>query len=240
MNFGKALFGLCALATPAAGLINNHKDLFGANGQAKVIGNTMWHFGSGGLNIFSPDGSKIVKELGAGKVCPNTTGYSGSGWRVRCDFYDVVSDGEKYVFTATARGVAKINVFEIVTGNIVGALPTCESPNDLDYPSLQDKVWIHCRDQNKDGSYLDVVSASGLSSDSATNITFTDDDVPFRGYESTDPSLGHVGYATDRDSPFLYKIDLSEREVMDDGKIPLNNGAEELAYSKVNGHSTML
>lgn len=198
----------------------------------------MWHFGSGGLNIFSPDGSKIVKELGADKVCHNTTGYGGSGWRVRCDFYDVVSDGKKYVFAATARGVAKINVFEIDTGNIVGALPACESPNDLDYHSLRDEVWIRCRDQNKDGSYLDVVSASGLSSDIATNITFTDDDVSSRGYVSTDPSLGDVGYATDRDSPFLYKIDLSERKVMDDGKIPipLANGAEELAYSKANGH----
>mmetsp|Transcript_46884 Transcript_46884/g.54796 ORF Transcript_46884/g.54796 Transcript_46884/m.54796 type:complete len:226 (-) Transcript_46884:207-884(-) len=217
MNFGKALFGLCALVTPAAGLINNHKDLYGANGQAKVIGNMMWHFGSGGLIFFSPDGSKIAKELGADKVCHNTTGYGDSGWRVRCDFYDVVSDGEKYVFASTARGVTKINVFEIDTGNIVGALPTCESPNDLDYHSLRDEEWIRCRDQNKDGSYLNVVSASRLSSDIATNITFTDDDVFSRGYVSTDPSLGDVGYLTDRNSPFLHKSDLSERKVMDDG-----------------------
>lgn len=181
-----------------------------------------------------------MKELGADKVCPNTTGCGGSGWRVRCNFYDVVSDGEKYVFAATARGVAKINVFEIDTGKIVEAVPTCESPNDLDYHSLQDEVWIRCRDQNKDGSYLDVVSASGLSSDIATNITFTGDDVSSRGYISTDPSLGDVGYATDRDSPLLYKIDLRERKAMDDGKIPLANGVEELAYSKANGHSTML
>jgi len=55
----------------------------------------MWYFGSGGLNIFSRDSSKIVKELGADKVCHNTTGYGGSVWRVGCDFYDVVSDGKK-------------------------------------------------------------------------------------------------------------------------------------------------
>jgi len=128
-----------------------------------------------------------------------------------------VSDRETYVFADTARGVAKINFFKIDTGNIPGAVPTCESPNDLDYYSLRDAVWIRCRDQNKDGSYLNVVSASRLSSDIATNIIFTDDDVSSRGYVSTDPSLGDVGYPTDRDSPFLHKIDLSERKVMDDG-----------------------
>jgi len=236
MKFGQALFGLCALAAPAAGLINDHKDLNAAN-QPEIIGNTMWHFGSGGLNIFSPDGSTLVKELGADKVCHNTTGYGGNGWRVRCDFYDVVSDGKKYVFAATARGVAKINVFEIDTGNIVGALPSCESPNDLDYHSLRDEIWIRCYGPNKEGSYLDVVSASGISHEISTNITFIDDGYS-RGYVVTHPSLGDVGYATDRDSPFLYKIDLSDRSVMDDGKIPvpLSHGAEQLVYSPVNGH----
>jgi len=237
MQFGQALLALCALATPVAGLVNDHKDLQAHADSGKFIGNTMWHFGKGGLNIFSPDGGTLVKEFGADQICHNTTGYGGSGWRIRCDFYDVVSDGKKYVYAAIARGVAKINVFDIDSGNMVGALPSCESPNDLDYHSLRDEVWIKCYAPGGISSYIDVVSASAITADIETNITLVDNGYS-RGHFVTDPALGDVGYATDRDSPNLYKIDLSERTVMDDGVFPLPsvNGAEVIAYSKVNGH----
>ena len=52
--------------------------------------------------------------------------------------------------------------FELNTGIIVGALPSCQIPNDLDYHSLCDEIWIPCYAPNKEGSYLDVVSASGI------------------------------------------------------------------------------
>lgn len=237
MKFGQALVGLCTFAAPVAGLVNDNKDLQAHANSGSFLGNTMWHFGRNGLNIFSPDGGTLVKELGADTVCHNTTGYGGSGWRIRCDFYDVVSDGKKYVYAAVARGVAKINVFDIDSGNMVGSLPSCESPNDLDYHSLRDEVWIKCYDVGGISSFIDVVSASGISADIETNITLVDSDYS-RGYLVTDPTLGDVGYATDRESPNLYKIDLSERKVMDDGKIPVPvaHGLEQIVYSKVNGH----
>ena len=143
--------------------------------------------------------------------------------------------GKKYVFAATYRGVSKINVFELNTGSIIGALPFCKSQKDLDYHSLRDEIWICCYAPNKEESYLDVVSASGISHEVLTSITFIDDE------DSCDcvvtyPLLGDVSYATNRYSSFLYKIDLSDRNVMDGGKIlvPLSHEAEELVCSQVN------
>merc|ERR1711935_677632 len=48
--------------------------------------------------------------------------------------------------------------------------------------------------------------------------------------------LGDVGYATVWNQPTLYKIDLSERKVLDTFNIPLAYGGYELAYSRVNHH----
>ena len=68
-----------------------------------------------------------------------------------------------------------------------------------------------------------------------TNITFIDDEYS-RGHVVTHPMLGDVSYATGRYSSCLYKIDLSDRNVMDGGKIlvPLSHEAEELVCSQVN------
>ena len=57
--------------------------------------------------------------------------------------------------------------------------------------------------------------SSGISHELPTNITFIEDEYSL-GYVVTHPLLGDVSYATDRYSSFLYKIDLSNRNVMDD------------------------
>ena len=51
-------------------------------------------FGEKGVQIFTPDGATIVKSIPPEKVCKETKNSDGST-RVRCDFYDVVSDGKK-------------------------------------------------------------------------------------------------------------------------------------------------
>merc|ERR1712176_653708 len=108
----------------------------------------------------------------------------------RCDFYDIASDGKQYVYAAVTRGVAKVDVFDIDTGSLVGSYPTCGSPH-------------------------------GVES---------------RGYTVIDNTLGDVGYTTDRNQPYLFKIDLSEKKVTNKIELPGVAGGYEVAYSPVNQH----
>ena len=57
-----------------------------------------------------------------------------------CSFYDVVSDGKKYVWGAVSRGVPKIDVFDIDTGATVGSFETCNTPRDIEYHPLRDEI----------------------------------------------------------------------------------------------------
>ena len=121
---------------------------------------------------------------------------------------------------------------------MVGSLPSYVNPNYLYYHANSDEVWIKCYAPDSDGSYIDVVSNYGFTVDIETDITLVANRTYFRGYLVTNPTLGDVGYLTYRTAPYLYKIDLGERKVMDDGILPLPifNLAEQIVYSKDNGH----
>ena len=195
----------------------------------------MWHFSTNGLNIFSPDGSANLKSYSPDEVCHNYT--SSSSWRYRCDWYDVVSDGKKYVYAAVTRGSKKLDVFDIDSGNFIGAINTCENPRDLEYHALRDEVWVRCSKGTSEESHMDVINSNGLFSDSVSTVKVSNSTGNAYGYTTVDATLGDVGYVTDRSEPKLMKIDLNRRTLVEKIPLnPLNSGTYETAYSKVNKH----
>jgi len=232
MKLGNSLLALACHFAPAAGYGSFHRELAGSS--SNMVGNSMWIFSSDGVSIFSADGSPL-KSMNADEVCHDYTGRSG-GISKRCDFYDVASDGKQYVYAAVTRGVAKIDVFDIDTGSLVGSYATCGSPRGLEYHPIRDELWVRCEDPDADGSYMDVFSASGLSSNRMTNISLASDGVGSRGYTVIDNTLGDVGYTTDRNQPYLFKIDLSEKKIANRTELPGVAGGYEVAYSPVNKH----
>ena len=177
----------------------------------------MWMFGENGVSIFTADGSEEVKTIAPEQVCKNVTSDDGSS-RVRCDFNDVVSDGNKYVWASVARGVPKIDVFRIDTGDLVGSFATCGSPRDLDYHPMREEIWVHCSEfSNSSASHMDVFSATSPTASIPVSITMHDNS-NMRSYGKLEvhASLGDVAYSTVSGQPTLYKIDLAERSVMEE------------------------
>lgn len=231
MKFFSAISTVVAIAVPVMGIVNEHKD----RAYSTRLGNTMWHFSTNGLNIFSPDGSANLKSYSPDEVCHNYT--SSSSWRYRCDWYDVVSDGKKYVYAAVTRGSKKLDVFDIDNGNFIGAIDTCENPRDLEYHALRDEVWVRCSKGTSEESHMDVINSNGLFSDSVSTVTVSNSTGNAYGYTTVDATLGDVGYVTDRSEPNLMKIDLNRRTLVEKIPLnPLNSGTYETAYSKVNKH----
>jgi len=214
------------------------KDQFHYSRPGVINGPSLWHFGGGGLNIYSPDGSENLKSTPPEEICHNVTGYRGGAMELSCSFYDVVSDGKKYVWGAVSRGVSKIDVFDIDTGATVGSFETCMTPRDLEYHPLRDEIWVRCMAVSDEfGGYMDVFSAASPGADTFANVDLTGNStLSAYGYSVIDNSLGDVGYATVWNQPTLYKIDLSERTVLETFEIPLAYGGYEVAYSKVNHH----
>jgi hypothetical protein len=176
----------------------------------------MWMFGENGVSIYTPDGSQEVKNIPPEQVCKNVTSDDGSS-RVRCDFSDVVSDGNKYVWASVARGVPKIDVFRIDTGDLVGSFPTCGSPGDMDVHPNREEIWVHCQGfSNSSQSHIDVFSSVSPTTPISTSIQMHDNtNLRSSGKLAVHADLGDVGYSTVSGQPYLYKIDLADRSVID-------------------------
>ena len=205
----------------------------------------MWTFGSSGVNVYSPDGSAVHRHVPPEAVCEEPAGYTGGGGpSSHCRFYDVVSDGKKYVWAAVARGVSTVDVFDIDTGAIVGSFASCHSPNNLEYHPLRDEVWVRCSDidvNSTDPTHLDVFSASTPNGEIQTNILVKEralkEGLSSSGYSVINPDLGDIGYLTDGEQPNLFKIDLSTKDVIDSIELPpVAHGLYEAVYSQVNKH----
>ena len=90
-------------------------------------------------------------------------------------------------------------------------------------------------------SNLDVFSATNPSGDIQTDILTKEraleEGLSSKGHAVVDNSLGDIGYITDSELPYLFKIDLSQKAIMDKIELfPPANGLYETAYSKVNKH----
>lgn len=230
MKFFSAIFSLSPIIVACS------KDQFHYFRPDMINGPNLWHFGSGGLKIYSPDGSEELKSTPREEICHNVTYYD----YLQCNFYDVVSDGKKYVWAAVSHTVTKIDVFDIDSGATVGSFETCEGPRDIEYHPLRDEIWVRCANKDPDdefGGYVDVFSASAPTADTVSSIDLSrNSTLHSYGYSVIDNSLGDVGYATVKDQPTLYKIDLSERTVINSFELPLAWGGFEVAYSRQNRH----
>jgi len=244
MNLSKALLLFCSLAAPTTGSVNTQADRFhemSSGGGEVFLGNSLWVFGDTGIHMYNPDGSRLLNSVEPKDICHMTAGYSGEdAASLSCSFYDIVSDGKKYVWAAVSRGVPKVDILDIDTGAVVGSFETsCDSPRQLEYHALRDEIWVRCSDVDDDStpSYLDVFSASSPSVDIQTNILpQSNSSMSSRGYSVIDHTLGDVGYTTDRNMPFLFKMDLSDKVVTDQIELPNAHGGYEVAYSQANGH----
>jgi len=205
------------------------------------LGNSahMWTFGAEGVHIYQPDGTS-VKSIGPDTVCKNAT--YGDSFRTRCDFYDVVSDGKKYIWATVARGVPKVDVFKLDTGAYVGSFDTCGSPRQLDYHPVREEVWVHCSTyEDMENSHMDVFSTLSPSVNIMSNVTLHDN-TAMRSYGQfvTDPSLDDTGYATVYGTGLMSKVDLSSRIVKE--TVSFGEGVDnfygiyEMAYSPANQH----
>ena len=85
-----------------------------------INGPNLWLFWSDGLKVYSPDGNEELKSTPPEEICHNVTGYN-DGLVLLCSFYDVASDGEKYVWANVSRGVTKIDVLDIDSGATIGS-----------------------------------------------------------------------------------------------------------------------
>jgi len=196
----------------------------------------MWAFGDEGVRIFSGDGSETLKSLPKEKVCHNVT--NRGSYQLSCRFYDVVSDGKKYVWTSVSSGESKIDVFSIDTGDLVGSFETCKDPYNLDYHQLRDEVWVHCGAfSDIENSHMDVFSAISPSLDIKSRVTLHDGTATRSwGKLAVHNSLGDVGYSTVYGSPLLNKIDLNTKELIEQFEMPDVYAVYDLAYSPKNAH----
>lgn len=232
-----SIFALFASGTNAAG----DYEVSGSLRPARRFGTHVWMFGENGVQIFTPDGSKEVKTISPDHVCKNVTSDDGSS-RIRCDFNDVVSDGNKYVWATVARGVPKVDVFRIDTGDLVGSFGTCGSPRDLDYHPSREEIWVHCSEfSDIENSHMDVFSAAAPAVPITSTVTLHDGtSLRSFGKLQVHASMGDVAYSTVYGEPYLYKIDLAERRVLKQYDMGSDNpslfGIYDMAYSSVNGH----
>ena len=201
---------------------------------------TLWVFGGDGLTVYNKDGSNVINSHPATAVCHMAAGYRGQEPSLSCSFYDVVSDGKKYVWAAVSRGVPKIDVFDINNGALVGAFETCAAPRDLEFHPLRDEIWVRCSSANDHHAYMNAFSATSPSGSSASRILSKENTtLSSYGYTTVDDSLGEVGYSTQWNHPGLFKIDLGAKEVVDEFEIPGVSGVYESAYSPLNMHIFM-
>jgi len=239
MKFLSSLSILSAMVTSASALTagSQQKEMYHYN-KGAFSGPTMWILGSTGLRIYSPDGSNELVSTPPEDICHNVTGYRGGPPSLSCSFYDVVSDGKKFVWAAVSRGVSKIDVFDIDTGGVVGSFETCATPRDLEYHPLRDEIWVRCMGANDEYSgYMDVFSVSSPTGDTIANIDLTGNHTfSAYGYSVIDNTLGDVGYASSWNKNILTKYDLSERRVLEQFELPNAYGAYEVAYSPINKH----
>lgn len=240
MKLFSALLFLSALIAPGTALTagSQQKEMYHYNKAGTFDGPTIWILGSTGLRIYSPDGSDELVSTPPEDICHNVTGYRGGPPSLSCSFYDVVSDGKKYVWAAVSRGVSKIDVFDIDTGGIVGSFETCATPRDLEYHPLRDEIWVRCMGANDEYSgYMDVFSVTSPTGDTIANIDLTGNHTfSAYGYSVIDNSLGDVGYASSWNKNKLFKYDLSARRVLEEFEMPNAYGAYEIAYSRINKH----
>lgn len=198
--------------------------------QQEHIGPSMWGFGQD-VQIYAPDGSRVIKSLGSREVCGLSNG--------TCMFFDVQSDGHKYVWASQLSGTPRVDVFSITSGDYVTSIETCSTPLNLRYHPLREEMWVRCAENRPDAGqdgHMDVFSVNSLSADHQQVVLVDEGNLRAYGRTEIHASMGNFAYATSLDRDLLYKVDLSSKRVVQ--TFPMGNlfGAYDMAYSPVNRH----
>ena len=194
----------------------------------KPIGPSVWAIGKSGISIYSTDGSSLIKRHDKNEICGGND----------CSFREAISDGKHHVFASNALN-STIDVYSIDTGAFVASLDTCGSPWSIDYHPVRDEVWVHCWGPDAevgDTGHVDVFSASSLDTPMSQVQLHPILVGHAHGSVEVDSSLGHFGYATDLNTPFVYRMNLNTKEVEEKIEIPNVSGLYRMAYSHVNRH----
>mmetsp|Transcript_33212 Transcript_33212/g.79330 ORF Transcript_33212/g.79330 Transcript_33212/m.79330 type:complete len:457 (-) Transcript_33212:675-2045(-) len=218
----------------ASSAITHNADIY--YHEKQEIGPAMWIFNPDGLTIMSPAGETILVQEKS-KVCPNLrTNYQGVETD-DCSFFDVQSDGHRYVWAANHDDSPhKIDVFDINTGEYAGYAPTCSTPLDLNYHPLRQEMWVRCASKSEDSNgEVDVFSTNSLSSNHEL-VNFNATGSRAYGRMETHSTMGNVGYATTYNSPYLTKFDLSGKDVMTEFEIEKAHASYDSTFSHANRH----
>jgi hypothetical protein len=190
--------------------------------KKEALGSSMWIFNEDGLKVYSNDGLEIKHKVG-----PEVGTFASS-------FYEIQSDGHKYVWVA---GGARVEVFDIDTGDYAGYVPSCGNPAmELRYLPTRQEMWLRCsRTTDDESGHIDVFSTNSLSSNHE-GITLPGAYNYGWGLE-VHSTLGNSGYAAPYNANYLYEIDLSSKEIIANYTFPDGVASTyDLAYSPTNKH----
>lgn len=197
----------------------------------------MWAFGPTGIEIYSPEGEEVLKKHPQEAICPTVISPWTGETTNECSFFDVRSDGHAFVWAAITSGQARVEAFDIDTGDYVSYLPTCNTPLSLKYHPAREEMWLRCSEDDVDNGHeghIDVFSVNSLSTDfEQVNLGLSG---RVYGRHVVHSKLGVSGYATVYNSAFLYKFDLVTKEVIRKISIPKSHGAYDMTYSPFNSH----
>lgn len=189
------------------------------------MGPAIWHFNKEGLVIFEPDGTEIMRPPQE-EICPVYTKTNGDVVDT-CTFYDVVSDGHRFVWTAGQTDESRVQLFDIDTGHHVGYLPSCHQPIDFDYHPGRREMYVICYDNSVAVYSVDAV---GVIPHQIIE-TFA----AGAGRVILHDNLGGIGYVSAPYDP-LIQVDLSNRSAVASHEHPDINGFDFGTYSPVNRH----
>jgi len=208
--------------------------------EREHMGPGMWLFGTEGVYMYTPDGSKQLKHLKNTDICESVMNSKSKKVTQDCGFKTVVSDGHKYVWASNTQGSGRVDAFDIDTGDFVASNPTCGFPWDIDYHPTREEVWVHCwspKPELGDEGHIDVFNVNAITADAQqVNLHGGDLNVHGHGTVIVDSSLGSFGYGTILDESDLYKIDLDKKMVVKTINMEEASGLYRMVYSPENKH----
>ena len=198
-----------------------------------MLGPAIWHFNADGLVLFSPDGTELMHPPhNTAHICPpwDRTRSGVTTMVNTCIFYDIMSDGHRYIWTAGATDDSRVKLFDLDTGHYVGYWPSCHQPIDFDYHPGHREMYAICYDNSVAVYSVDAVGVE----DWARIDTFAGG----AGHIVMHDTLGSVGYVVSPYDP-LSLVDLSSRTLFNGGTFFEHPGAfgfDFATYSPVNQH----
>ena len=198
----------------------------------------MWIFNKDGLTVFSPDGVQLRKHRKS-QVCPNLrTDFRTGQSTDDCSFFDVQSDGHRYVWAANHDDAPhKIDVFDIDTADYAGYTPTCSTPLDLNYHPARNEMWVRCAAKNDEGpGEVDVFSTNSISAEhELVNFNITAGARAY-GRMAAHSTMGNFAFSTQYNQPHITKFDLSGRDIVETFPLEKGYSTYEMTYSPANEH----